>query len=427
MKIRNEIDNLNTAFGSMAADLKSHQARLMAIAGSLETLLAGRIDEPPPMQLSAPADGVQRCTDLSAVNTALKRQVVELEERNQRTVRLAAMNDFLQSAATETEAWSIIGDTAKQLFPDHSGALFVTCASRNLLEAAVVWGARPPARLIFVPAECWAERRARPHLASGAAQRCAHVGADDRNYVCHPVLAQGATLGVLHLQDDAPASAAGSAARMTALAPLAQVFADNIGLAIANLRTRETLRNLSIRDPLTGLFNRRYMEEALAQEQYRARRNDARLAVIMIDIDHFKRFNDQFGHDGGDAVLRALGGYLKEQVRGSDIACRFGGEEFILILSPATADGARLRAETIRAGAAELRVSHGRRALGSISLSLGVAMFPDHGTDTAAIIKAADMALYQAKRDGRDRVVMAPDLTPDDVDAPLPQLVSGQV
>ena len=422
MKIRSEIDNLNSVVGSLTADLKKHQASLMSFSRNLDALVGAPPVLPSRAQPGGGADSAERCAELAAANSALVRQVAQLVERNRRTTRLAAMNDFLHSATTETEAWSIIGNAAKQLFPDHSGALFVTCASRNLLEATTVWGARPPARLIFAHAECWAERRGRPHLGMGGTERCAHQCADGHNYVCQPVLAQGATLGILHLQDDAPAAACDSAARLADSARLAQLFADSIGLAIANLRSRETLRNLSIRDPLTSLFNRRYMEEALAQEQYRARRNDARLAVIMVDIDHFKRFNDQFGHDCGDAVLRALGSYLKEQVRGSDIACRIGGEEFILILSPATAEGARLRAETIRAGAAQLVVTHAQRALGSISLSLGVAMFPDQGADTAAIVKAADVALYQAKRDGRDRVVMAPAAVAQHSSAPrLPQ------
>jgi diguanylate cyclase (GGDEF)-like protein len=148
------------------------------------------------------------------------------------------------------------------------------------------------------------------------------------------------------------------------------------------------------------------MEEALVQEHHRHKRNNSRLAVIMIDIDHFKQFNDDFGHDAGDAVLRALGAFLKKHVRGSDIACRYGGEEFMLILSPSTGDVARQRAEKIREDARLLSVSHANRALGGITLSLGVAIFPDHASEPAAIVKAADVALYQAKRGGRNRVVM---------------------
>ena len=167
------------------------------------------------------------------------------------------------------------------------------------------------------------------------------------------------------------------------------------------------MRNLSIRDPLTGLFNRRYMQEALAQEQHRATRNHAKLAVFMIDIDHFKQYNDTFGHDGGDAVLHALGTFLKSSVRRSDIVCRYGGEEFAVISSPSTEEGALdQRAEKIRRGASLLKLKHANHDLGVITLSIGVAIFPDHAEDVMAIVKAADVALYEAKRGGRNRVLM---------------------
>ena len=132
----------------------------------------------------------------------------------------------------------------------------------------------------------------------------------------------------------------------------------------------------------------------------------------MIDIDHFKQFNDNFGHDGGDAILRAFGAFFEKHVRGGDIACRYGGEEFILILSPSTVEGAQLRAEKIREDAGLLSVSHANRDLGAITLSLGVAIFPDHASEAAALVKAADVALYQAKGGGRNRVVMSAQTAP---------------
>ena len=317
------------------------------------------------------------------------------------------MNDFLQTSTTEAEAYSIISEVVTQLFPDDSGAVFVLSASRNMLEAAAVWGPLPPANVIFPPNECWAHRRGQSHLAMTHERRCPHVNEDGHMYVCLPLLAQGETLGILHILDGPVKNDKADEARMADKCRLAKILADNIGLGIANLKLRESMRNLSIRDPLTELFNRRYMEEALAQELHRTKRNKAQLAVIMIDIDHFKQFNDNFGHDGGDAVLRTLGEFLKKHVRGSDIACRYGGEEFILILSPSTAEGARQRAEKIREGASLLSVTHANRDLGAITLSLGVAIFPDHASDSAVLIKAADVALYQAKRDGRNRVVMS--------------------
>jgi diguanylate cyclase (GGDEF)-like protein len=316
------------------------------------------------------------------------------------------MNDFLQTSTTEAEAYSVISETVTQLFPEDSGAVFVLNASRNMLEAATVWGPQPPANLIFPPNECWAHRRGQLHLAVAHERRCSHAGSDGPTHLCLPLLAQGEFLGILHLLDGPSKEDAADAASMAERVRLAKILADNIGLGIANLKMRETMRNLSIRDPLTDLFNRRYMEEALAQEQHRARRNDAKLACIMVDIDHFKNFNSDFGHDGGDATLRALGEFLKKQVRGSDVACRYGGEEFLLILSPSTMEGARQRAEKICADARLLAVSHANRDMGAITLSLGVAMFPDHATEAAALIKAADVALYRAKSGGRNQVVM---------------------
>jgi diguanylate cyclase (GGDEF)-like protein len=343
---------------------------------------------------------------LKAANTALTHKVAQITRQNHQTVLLSKMNDFLQTSSNETEAYSAISEAAQQLFPEDSGAVFVLSPSRDVLEAAVAWGALRPASLVFLPSDCWAHRRGQSHLVLNHDQRCAHVTADGHMYVCLPLLAQGETLGILHILDGVASVDEAAEARMAEKCRLAGLLADNIGLGIANLRMRTTLRNLSIRDPLTGLFNRRYMEEAMALERHRATRNNAQMAVIMIDIDHFKTFNDRYGHDAGDAVLRELGAFLKHHGRGSDIACRYGGEEFILILSPSTAEGARQRAEKIRADAALLNVKRADQELGAITVSLGVAIFPDHASDAAELIKAADIALYQAKSGGRNQVLM---------------------
>ena len=163
---------------------------------------------------------------------------------------------------------------------------------------------------------------------------------------------------------------------------------------------------MSVRDSLTGLYNRRYMDETLIHELHRAKRNGEQVAVLMLDIDHFKRFNDSFGHEAGDAVLQELGRYLRSSTRGGDIACRYGGEEFALILPSSTQQEGARRAEEIRQGVKLLTLVDKKRSLGEINVSLGVAVFPDHGTEPAALLKAADSALYQAKRSGRDRVVL---------------------
>jgi diguanylate cyclase (GGDEF)-like protein len=167
------------------------------------------------------------------------------------------------------------------------------------------------------------------------------------------------------------------------------------------------LRQRSIRDPLTGLFNRHYLEETLEREIRRAARGERPVAIIMLDLDQFKRFNDDFGHDGGDTLLRELGTFLWTHVRQEDIACRYGGEEFTLVLPDASLDIARQRAEYLREEVKHLNVRHNGQPVGAVSLSLGVAVFPGHGLTGEVVLKAADVALYRAKREGRDRVVVA--------------------
>jgi diguanylate cyclase (GGDEF)-like protein len=184
-------------------------------------------------------------------------------------------------------------------------------------------------------------------------------------------------------------------------------MSEHIAMALSNLRLHETLRSQSIRDPLTGLFNRRFMEESLELEIRRAARNQRPLGMIMVDLDHFKYFNDNFGHEAGDLLLKELGALLKGNIRGEDIACRYGGEEFTLILPEGTGAVTRQRAEFFRDAIQRLDVHFRGLPLGKITASMGVAVFPDHGRSAKELIEAADKALYRSKSDGRDRVTLA--------------------
>jgi diguanylate cyclase (GGDEF)-like protein len=188
---------------------------------------------------------------------------------------------------------------------------------------------------------------------------------------------------------------------------LAQTVAESVALAMVNLRLRETLRQQSIRDPLTGLFNRRYLEETFERELRRAERKGESIGIIMLDVDRFKLFNDTHGHDAGDALLKALGGVLKESVRAEDVACRYGGEEFTLLLTGATQQQTFDRAEQVREAVAGLKVMNQGKLLDGVSASMGVATFPQHGRDLAGLVRAADLALYRAKHEGRNRVINA--------------------
>jgi diguanylate cyclase (GGDEF)-like protein len=211
------------------------------------------------------------------------------------------------------------------------------------------------------------------------------------------MIAQGETIGLFYL------SAETAAALPDSKQQLARTVAEQISMAISNLQLRETLQYQSIRDPLTGLFNRRYLEEVLGQEVSRAQRKQHEVGIIMLDVDHFKSFNDTYGHDAGDHVLQTVGRLLKDSVRGSDVACRYGGEEFTLILPEATLEETVIKAESIRQEIAQLHVVHPDQVLSGITASLGVATFPRHGSTGAAVMQAADAALYRAKAAGRNQ------------------------
>jgi diguanylate cyclase (GGDEF)-like protein len=211
---------------------------------------------------------------------------------------------------------------------------------------------------------------------------------------------QGETLGVLHLQARQNQS-------IEQIEQLAVTVAVRVGLAVANLKLRESLRLQSIRDPLTGLFNRRYMEETLERELHRAARHQLPLGVVMLDIDHFKQYNDTFGHGAGDDLLRELGTFLQANVRSEDVPCRYGGEEFIIIFPEATLEDTCKRAEQMHEGINRLKTQSPDKPLGSITVSQGVASFPEHGASAGQILRSVDAALYRAKRSGRDKIIVA--------------------
>jgi diguanylate cyclase (GGDEF)-like protein len=341
----------------------------------------------------------------------VQERTVDLEQRNREISLLAEVSNFLQACATPEEAYRVVSRAGQELFPGTTGALFVYSASRNDLEVQASWGEFVPEQKerVFVPDDCWALRRGREYRIedSRTGLPCAHVpSAQSARYLCVPMIAQGEVLGVLHLRQGQPeAGPAGSAPPLQER--LLTTLAEHVALALMNLKLRETLRDQSIRDPLTGLFNRRYMEESLALEVLRAGRRHGALGVVMLDLDHFKRFNDAYGHDSGDQVLREVGALLIQRTRGGDIACRYGGEEFTLILPEMPLDLVCKRVEEIRLALKQLNMRHHGQSLGSVTISAGVAMFPEQGTTSETLLRTADQALYRAKTEGRDRVVAA--------------------
>ncbi|MGA9754274.1 MAG: diguanylate cyclase [Desulfobaccales bacterium] len=344
---------------------------------------------------------------LQETNRSLQEMVAQVEERN-RTMSLSnEMADMLQACQVSEEAYKTIGLFMPSFFPDDAGALYMLNNSRNLFEAVARWGEVPPAASVIAPDECWSVRRGRLHRAINPQEGllCRHVTqAIPGGYLCVPLIAQGETLGILHIQLPPPTTEQ-IAGLGLAKEQLALTVAEDMALALANLRLRESLRSQAIRDPLTGLFNRRYLEETMERELIRVKRLGAPLGVIMMDLDHFKEYNDTFGHTAGDALLSALGNLVRSHIRGEDIACRYGGEEFLVIMPGTTVEIALERAETLRQAVKKMYLL--QPGLKPTTLSLGVAVYPNHGDTDRQIINAADVALYRAKQTGRDRVVLA--------------------
>lgn len=349
----------------------------------------------------------------------LEVNVNQLEKRAREIMLLGEAGELLQSCQNVGEAFEVIVHAIRKLLPQWSGALCITNNSRSMVEAVATWGESLEGELNFPPEDCWALRLGRLHRVEHADTDlpCYHLGRPVRAAsFCVPMVALGETLGVLHLVEPVvgsgpPGGPTDSAGALALENPqrLAMALADQIALALANLNLRDRLRSQSIRDSLTGLFNRRYLEESLERELRRAAREEKSLGVILIDLDHFKQFNDTFGHEAGDELLRSLGEVLTARTRKEDIACRYGGEEFLLILPNATLSICRRRAEHIRKAARSLNVTLRGQSLGSVSLSIGIAVFPQHGATAQTLLRTADSALYRAKAEGRDRIVVPAD------------------
>lgn len=335
-----------------------------------------------------------------------KELVDELTETGSDIRLINQLSSSLQSSDSREDAAQILNHYMVELFPDKAGALYLMRASRNMLELTTAWNASDVAMpLAIAPADCWALRLGRTYEAASPNDlRCHHNTDSSTAYLCVPLMAQGDIIGMIHFRDHS----------MEDIKPLAQFTATHIGAALAGISLRETLRQQSIKDPLTGLFNRRYLEETLEREMHRAKRNNSPLSLVMLDIDHFKQFNDRYGHPAGDLLLKEFGNNLRAHVRGQDIACRYGGEEFILVLPDATAAQAHERAETIRQSLVSLTVDYQGVRLPAITASFGVAAYPVDGDDWESLQRLADRALYYAKANGRDQVATATDTIEQD-------------
>lgn len=353
---------------------------------------------------------------------ALREQEILSDQlRLGREVRLLGdLNSWLQTSRSLDELFEMSARFLTHLMPDSEGSIYVYSNSRDVLDGCASWNGGTHKAHIN-PDECWGLRRGRTYVfGEGEVDfTCAHAEPHDgRPYVCIPVLAHGETVGLMHLR----ARNAESAIRFAEARRLSQMCAEQISLAIANVRMRDQLQDQSIRDPLTGLFNRRHMIDSLRRSLATLGRGNETVAIVAIDVDHFKRFNDNHGHDAGDMVLRAVAAALAELCDRDELACRIGGEELMILLPGFGADAAMARAEEMRAAVEAVTVRYGEKALPRVTISLGVALAPVNGRLPQDLLRAADDALYAAKARGRNQIVLAG--TEDDAREPWAEALS---
>ncbi|WP_170568877.1 sensor domain-containing diguanylate cyclase [Ruegeria atlantica] len=336
---------------------------------------------------------------------AKERALMDDQLRLAREVRLLGeLNEWLQSSRSLDELFDMVSRFMTHILPEAEGSVYVYSNSRDVLDGCASWNDGTHKSHIH-PEGCWGLRRGRTYEygASEIDFVCEHAEPHDgRPYFCFPILAHGETVGLLHLR-----AHEGSYEVFHSNKKLAQLCAEQISMAIANVRMRDQLHDQSVRDPLTGLFNRRHMTETLRKSISRSQQTGAPLSLIAVDVDHFKKFNDTHGHDAGDMVLRAVGSALEQGCDRDEIACRIGGEEFMLILPDNTPEDTMTRAEQLRQAVEAVSVRYGEKSLPRITISVGVAHYPAHGTMPQDLMRAADDALYLAKDKGRNQVQIA--------------------
>ena len=338
-------------------------------------------------------------------NQRLVQSVAQLQRHSADLNELTRYGGLLQNCLSPAEALELAAQTLARLLPGTGGSVYRIRASRDYAEAVAHWGEHAAASAAMLPLEqCWALRRGQPHLLQMPAQNlhCGHIELPAEgvvfNSACIPLVAQGTQLGFVYVSS--------AKAEFIAQLDMLQAAAEQLSMALHNLSLQESLRIQSIRDPLTGLFNRRYLEESLIRELANCERRGSSLSVMMLDLDHFKAFNDLNGHAGGDALLAEFGHLLREHARTEDIPCRYGGEEFTLILPEAGKEAALQCAARLGEKVRQLHVHYLGKELPAVTVSIGIAVYRRGGSDGAEhLLRRADEALYQAKREGRDRAV----------------------
>ncbi|HWH75366.1 MAG TPA: diguanylate cyclase [Methylibium sp.] len=327
--------------------------------------------------------------------------VVDRTLQTQRAAEsLRELSELIQCSASTAEACQLVAERGELLLPGWRGTLLLRNPTAQL-EPAAHWGGGATQTAPLAPQDCWALRRGQRHASRGpgSTAACTHFGDEDIEHAyCLPLpgLSAGAGLLVLARDTALPDDEGRHAER------IAGSFAEAVRLSLSNLQLRLSLEEQASRDWLTGLYNRRYLDERLPREISRALRVGENLAFAILDIDHFKSFNDRYGHEAGDEVIRHVARQLLEFGRDYDLRCRIGGEELGLVMPRSSVEDACQRLEELRTRIARGVVRHGATDLPPVTVSIGVAQADQEGAEL--LMRRADLALYAAKHGGRNRI-----------------------
>ncbi len=341
------------------------------------------------------------------INLRVEEEQTKQDERiRQRTNEIELMHrlaNMLAACNNMVEAQKIVSDVLPRILGNVNGSVSLMRASRNQLVTQLDWGEEWPGSRSFAPDECWSLRKGRVYQSNDEFHTlsCEHMeNVGDNQTLCIPLTAHGNTIGIMHLYFGSSEVEIDEITEQLAFS-----VAEHLGLALANLSLQEKLRSQALSDPLTGLFNRRFFEQKLTEHAMNSATSEQPLSLLMLDLDHFKRFNDNFGHDAGDFVLKEISALLKRSVGDDEIACRLGGEELAVLLPQSNMKQATEFANTLCEAVRSLHLEHKGLSLGQLGVSIGVSTYPKPSSDMESLVKMADQALYMAKDLGRSRVV----------------------